>query len=78
MTKLQAIAKENGIDDISDAYGKTLLLQAILKSMDEAEANQFMDDTLMMLDDEINSYQIDWYDDSPLCAFDSLIYGAIA
>ena len=58
MEKLDLIALDNGIDSTADSYGKTLLLQAILKSMSEDEANKFMADTLMMLDDEIEAYDI--------------------
>ncbi|BAF73355.1 hypothetical protein [Sulfurovum sp. NBC37-1] len=58
MKKLDLIALDNGIENTGDAYGKTLLLQAILNSMSEEEANSFMNDTLMMLDDEIEAYDI--------------------
>ena len=51
--KLEAIQEENGIDSVDDFFGKTLLLQAILKGMDEEEANKFMNDILGMLDGKI-------------------------
>jgi len=58
MEKLDLIALDNGIDNTTDSYGKLLLLQAILSSMGEEEANRFMTDTLMMLDDEIEAYEV--------------------
>ena len=58
MDKLDLIALDNGIENTADSYGKTLLLQAILNSMSEEEANTFMNDTLMMLDDEEEAYEI--------------------
>jgi len=58
MDKLDLIALNNGIDNTADSYGKSLLLQAILKSMSKDEANKFMSDTLMMLDDEVEAYDI--------------------
>jgi len=58
MEKLDLIALDNGIDNTTDSYGKLLLLQAILNSMGEDAANRFMDDTLMMLDDEIEAYEV--------------------
>lgn len=51
--KIALIGKENAIDT-HDAFGKYLLLNDILKNMGEEKANKFMEDTLMMLDDEVN------------------------
>jgi len=56
--KLKEIARENGIEDISDYFGKTLLLQVILSSIDKKEANDIMSDTLSILQDEVEAYEI--------------------
>jgi len=56
--KMEEIAKENGIDDISYYFGKTLLLQVILSSMDKEEANEIMSDTLSMMQDGIEEYEV--------------------
>ncbi len=52
--KIVLIGKENEIDT-TDAFGKYLLLDNVLRSMSEEEANKFMEDTLSMLDDEIDA-----------------------
>jgi len=55
--RLLAIAVDNGID-ITDWYGKYLVLQLILNSMDKKEADNFLNDTFSMLEDEIkNAYE---------------------
>jgi len=75
MQKLEAIAKDQGIDDISDAYGKTLLLQCILKSMPKDDANMFMYDTLTMLSDEIDAFEVEGYDDG--CNQFDYVFGGV-
>ncbi len=50
--KIAVIGRENAIDP-KDAFGKYLLLDNILKSMGEEKANEFMKDTLSILEDEI-------------------------
>ncbi len=57
--KIELIGKENAIDT-HDAFGKYLVLNEILKSMGEEKANKFMEDTLMMLDDEVNDLFISY------------------
>ena len=55
--RMEETAHKSGIDDISDWRGKTLLLRAILDSMNDKDANKFMQETLIMLEDEIRSYK---------------------
>ena len=50
--RLQKIATEYNID-MSDAFGKMLVLQTILSDMEEEAADAFMLETLIMLEDEI-------------------------
>ena len=55
--KLLALAADNGID-ITDWYGKYLVLQLVLNAMDKQEADKFLSDTFSMLEDEIdNAYE---------------------
>jgi len=58
MAKLNDIAEQAGIDNIDDFYGKALVMIEVLKSMSEKEANKFMGDTLMMLDDEMEAFEL--------------------
>jgi len=58
MEKLNDIAEQAGIDTIDDFYGKALVMIEVLKSMSKKEANKFMGDTLMMLDDEIEAFEL--------------------
>ena len=51
--KIALLGKDNAIDT-SDAFGKYLLLSNFLSSMGEEKANKFMEDTLSMLEDEID------------------------
>ncbi len=51
--KINILARFHAIST-DDAFGKYLLLDNILRSMGEEEANKFMEDTLSMLDDEID------------------------
>ena len=51
--KIKALGKYREIDT-KDSFGKYLLLNDILNFMGASEADKFMADTLMMLDDEIN------------------------
>ena len=51
--KIALIGKHNDIQT-HDAFGKYLVLNDILKNMGEEKANKFMEDTLMMLDLEID------------------------
>jgi len=51
---LQEIAEQNDIK-ANDWFGKYLLLQLILNNMDKEEANEFLEDTFDVLEDEIES-----------------------
>ena len=51
--KLTAIALERGIDT-TNIFGKVELLKEILVHQSPNEANEFMIDTFIMLDDEID------------------------
>ena len=41
--------------DTRDSFGKYLILNEVLTYMGEDEAAKFMDDTLMILEDEVSS-----------------------
>jgi len=49
--KIEQIAHDQGIN-ITDWYGKYLIFQVLLNHMPKDEADQFMADTITMIDDE--------------------------
>jgi len=59
--KLDEMVREIGKDaniDTSDWYGKYLALGVILRNMDTKEADDFMDDTFSVMEDEVkNAYE---------------------